>query len=844
MHESCRRAPLHTSDAPGTESGWKHLRSCLFTTLLVSVALTDVVAGQRTPLTVLPDFKVEVVYEVPSHQGSWVALATDPRGRLITSDQFGRLYRVTLPSDSAPLAVRPLSVEVGSAQGLLCAFDSLYVVANRGPDEGGSGLYRLRDTNHDDEYDRIEPLQSFEGHGEHGPHAIVVGPDGRSLYLVAGNATRLPPVQRALVPRVWAPDELLPHLMQTDGVWRKDRPGGWVCRLDPSGQNWEIVAVGLRNPYDIAFDADGELFTFDADMEWDLGTPWYRPTRVNHITSGAEFGWRTGSAKWPDTTLDSLGSVVDIGESSPTGVAFGHGARFPGRYQRALFLGDWSYGKIYALHLKPQGSSYSGTYEQFLAGMPLPVTDLVIHPLDGALYFTVGGRKTPSQLYRVTYTGPLPTAPVSALQANPGDARSLRRTLEAFHTSQDPRAVETAWPYLGSQDRAIRFAARTALEHQPRSEWQSRALNEKSPRAAMAALLALARCGDATVRGRLLDALTRFDFERLAQTEQSDLLRVATVALCRLGEPTAEERQSLLDRLNGLFPTHRFELDRDLSTLLVFLRSPGIVERSLEAMEHALAQEEALHYALNLRTLPQDAWTQKDLERYLRWHIQTLASGGGVTFAEYLIAIRTQILDAQNDLRRQALASLINAPPPPSPLDQLKQREFVKEWTVDGLLPLLQADPQQRSFEQGRTMFAQAMCLKCHRFRGQGGLTGPELTGVAARFDARILLESILEPSKVISDQYSTINIITRDGEEYTGRIGDQTDEEVILKFDLFNPANLLHIAYANIERIEPSNTSLMPTNLLDYFTEEEVLDLLAYLFSQGDPEAAVFQSP
>ena len=55
----------------------------------------------------------------------------------------------------------------------------------------------------------------------------------------------------------------------------------------------------MRNPFDIAFNHDGELFTYDADMEWDIGEPWYRPTRVNHIISGAEFGFRNGSAKWP-----------------------------------------------------------------------------------------------------------------------------------------------------------------------------------------------------------------------------------------------------------------------------------------------------------------------------------------------------------------------------------------------------------------------------------------------------------------------------------------------------------------------------------------------------------------
>jgi len=49
-----------------------------------------------------------------------------------------------------------------------------------------------------------------------------------------------------------------------------------------------------RSHVDAALNADGELFTFDADMEWDMNTPWYRPTRVCHVVSGAEFGWRNG----------------------------------------------------------------------------------------------------------------------------------------------------------------------------------------------------------------------------------------------------------------------------------------------------------------------------------------------------------------------------------------------------------------------------------------------------------------------------------------------------------------------------------------------------------------------
>ena len=52
-------------------------------------------------------------------------------------------------------------------------------------------------------------------------------------------------------------------------------PGGWIAKVDPEGNNWELLATGFRNQFDAAFDSEGELFAYDADMEWDVNTPWY-----------------------------------------------------------------------------------------------------------------------------------------------------------------------------------------------------------------------------------------------------------------------------------------------------------------------------------------------------------------------------------------------------------------------------------------------------------------------------------------------------------------------------------------------------------------------------------------
>ena len=145
-------------------------------------------------LAVKEGFKAELLYTVPqATQGSWVAMTIDPKGRLITSDQDGGLFRVTPPAlGAAPEStkVEALTAKIGHAQGLLYAFDSLYVmVADDKPYK--RGLYRVRDTNGDDQFDEVTLLRELVGGGEHGPHAILKNPDGKSLTIIIGNQTKL-----------------------------------------------------------------------------------------------------------------------------------------------------------------------------------------------------------------------------------------------------------------------------------------------------------------------------------------------------------------------------------------------------------------------------------------------------------------------------------------------------------------------------------------------------------------------------------------------------------------------------------------------------------------------------
>ena len=143
--------------------------------------------------------------------------------------------------------------------------------------------------------------------------------------------------------------------------------------------------------------------------------------------------------------------------------------------------------------MTPKGATYSGTLEEFITGTPLPLTDAIINPHDGAMYFLIGGRRVQSGLYKVTYSGAESTAPASGKNTLQADARAIRQKLESLHAGDHSDAVEVAWPQLGSSDRFVRYAARVAIEHRPLEEWKNRALAEKDPQTLVTALMAMAR---------------------------------------------------------------------------------------------------------------------------------------------------------------------------------------------------------------------------------------------------------------------------------------------------------------------------------------------------------------
>src|SRR5262249_32520535 len=92
----------------------------------------------------------------------------------------------------------------------------------------------------------------------------------------------------------------------------------------------------------------------------------------------------------------------------------------------------------------------------------------------------------------------------------------------------------------------------------------------------------------------------------------------------------------------------------------------------------------------------------------------------------------------------------------------VKPRPVVKAWKMDDLVGKLDRVERGRNFEKGKEAYLAGQCIKCHRLGMEGGTVGPDLTAIVSRFDRRAILESIIEPSKVISEQYTNEVIRTK----------------------------------------------------------------------------------
>lgn len=796
-----------------------------------------------------PGFEIELLRSALPDEGSWVGMAFDPAGRLTLAREKRGLIRCEFNGGGVS-KVEEIENSLLECRGLLYAYDSLYVNANN-----SRQFVRLRENLATGKMDRGEVLLTTEGGVGHGRNHVVLGPDGM-IYLVHGNNVTLTPKAKPASPlEHFSRDRMIPCPWD-DVLFDGDvtLPAGHILRTDRDGKEFELVAGGFRNPLDIDFNREGDFFTFDADMEWDVGLPWYRPNRINLVVSGGEYGWRRGTSKWPDTFPDVVPSVLDIGLASPTAVGFGYASDFPVRLREAFFVCDWAYGRIIAVHLRPQGAGYIAESEKFVSGRPLNVTDFAFGP-DRAMYFITGGRGTQSGLYRLKWKGSESsefarpwTFSNGSLEAETSapERRQLRRHLESFHRRVDDKEaalkiVEEVWPLLGHSDPAIQYAARIALEHQPTELWSSRALEDRSEYQTLSmAWLALSRLGQeahwSALTTRLENAFSRWD--SLSGRTRVVLLRACGIMLSRWPESGANhsDRERLRKVLEPKFPGVDRTQNRFLCEMLVHLRSPKVLSVGLERLAQAADSEELVYYLFFLRTV-EEGWTLTQRKDWFRGLERASHFQGANDYQPTLRRMREEMLAKAPESERAELLTLLQFASSAPVAKSSFARAKVKDWVLADFAEVFQKIPVTANPAHGKEIFLEAQCATCHRKGSafQHGAVGPDLTGVGGRFGPRELLESILEPSKVVDEKYRRHDFESKDHSEVSGMIVLEDAQRIIVRPStvVSDPDAEVTLLKANLLERRVSSISPMPEGLLSPFQRQEILDLIAFLQSE-----------
>jgi len=818
-------------------------------------------------LILQPGFKAELLYTVPKpEQGSWVSLAVSPAGDLVAGDQGGVLWRVSLKDPAKPVVTK-IDTQFFGCHGLLFAHGALYACTS---EKGKGDIWRLRDVKGDGSYSEQTMIRALKGSGEHGPHQLVLDRDG-SILVVGGNHTKLPDDEKAGAPvKRYDEDDLLKKFEDANGHASGIKAvGGWIARMDKDGKDWVRVTASFRNPYDCSVAPDGDIFTYDSDMEWDMGAPWYRPTRIYLCTPGGELGWRSGASNNTFPTLDMQPALVDIGPGSPTGTAMGTGAKFPVTYQRAFYACDWTYATLYAIHLTPEGGGWKARKEVFAAGKPFSVTDVVIRPQDGHMYVTIGGRGGQSALYRITYQGAEPTAPAGWFEATP--EQKLRRELEALRdVAPSAASLAKAWPHLGHPDRWVRYAARIAVEHQPVESWRARVKADANIDYSLNAALALARSGGAQDLPAIVaaaDAAAKTKDLRQLQDRQ----RVFQVAFSRHGKPDAATATRLGQEAAARLPSGDNVFDRQLAQLALYLGEPSAPARVLKAMKVAppspavVADPEILarhpgyaRAAANAMAVTPAStriglavylcratvgWTP-ELRKEFFGYLDVLAQAeGGNSLKGFVRNIRKEALAAAPEAERPELEQIapIAARKPAAPIPAAAGPGRL--WTHAEALKAWEDAKAKKTFDfaNGQKMFAAALCSQCHRMGNDGGAQGPDLSGLGARTAPADVLMSIVQPSAVLSDQYANSVIGRVDGGKTIGRILNEEGDKLELSVNPFDPSVTISVNRSDILSIDRSPDSPMPVGLINSLNAQEVADLLAYLVSGANPKDSLY---
>ena len=253
---------------------------------------------------------------------------------------------------------------------------------------------------------------------------------------------------------------------------------------------------------------------------------------------------------------------------------------------------------------------------------------------------------------------------------------------------------------------------------------------------------------------------------------------------------------------------------------LVDLKAANLVDRTVTVLTRSPTAMRQIHYLLELERSGEQM--EKNQQANLIKALDVVAIRD--------LAGRTRYRDVSGMMAKLVKDVGVDQASDPKP-----PAKVIKAWTVEDLLPWMdEAKLKAGDVPRGRAVFRQARCHQCHRIDGTGGVLGPNLTGLGGRYRARDVLESIIDPDKIIPDQFRTTIFFKKDGTQFTGQIVNLSKGVIQIRLDPSKPFPRVSFQKKDIAEIRPSKTSLMPKGLVNHLTPEQIRDLVVYLIKRN----------
>lgn len=759
-------------------------------------------------------------------------MALSPRGEVVVS---GAGYIATLLDENGD-GVAERAVEFAKVKGAmgLCLGEEgrQWLVMNDG------WLSEYRDENLDRVADgapkRILPFAN----GEHGGHAIRKGPDGW-WWVIGGNDAGID--------------------QRHDST--KKALAGAIVRISPDLKKSEVFADGFRNPYDFDFAENGDCFTYDSDCERDYFLPWYSATRVYHVAPGRSHGWRLPgyqrSFRVPSWMPSTAPMLADLGRGSPTGVLVAKSAATPARYRGGLFVCDWTFGRV---HFLPLVKSAPGTVDlepverdiQNIMGplaadrvalTPVPqhyvtAPEVFIEPIgsqgfaptdieqsrDGALYVSIGGRKTRGAVYKIVPSGE-DDSPIGL----PTPARSINPKLLVLEMLQEQiggwklsgASAEAFVPYEPANPHGLNVDQRRAALDYAQEALLSL---DEAVHAEAARLIAMLEDDSEISARRILDAITEkspvtndihylacYARMKCAPDVTADLTRAILRLDMKLAGGDRRPKQNWNIRLNEVVSRL---IVKHASLADALIASPAFVSPSRLAMVDVFTPLQRLVVAEKFLSAVQGdtSWP---------WSAELVKLLGPLPEARALV-----ISQWKNPALRNSLRPWIARGATPEVRAMLDAREPEPIIDVKPFVDTLGVvDWAMGDIARGSAIYAARACGTCH---GGTSPIGPELNGPVSRLSAVDLMTEIQFPSRNIAEAFRATLFTLKDGTQIAGYTAFLSADGVIVQ----TISGTQRLAESDIARREESKVSLMPAGLLSGLKPSELADLLAYLKS------------